>query len=297
VRDVREGLADSPVQDAMLCYLLRAAIPYNETAIRFLWNEDASVRSLGRTRLVWLCVFLVGGCVTNRQPVTCGCTAPGADVVFVADGSGDYRTTSRALGQAVSDCGFPLRVETVVWSHGYGRMLADHFDHCNHLLEGRLLAGQIAAWKQSCPSRAVFLAAHSSGAAVVLAAAENSPPDSLERIVLLAPAVACDYDLRPALIACRKGIDVFISRRDIGALGVGTGIAGTADRRWSAAAGRVGFAPILTCPGDELLYTKLRLHPWDCSVDWTGNHGSHYGTLEQEFMRAYVLPLLARCRP
>jgi hypothetical protein len=80
----------------------------------------------------------------------------------------------------------------------------------------------------------------------------------------------------------------------VGALGFGTGIAGTADRRWTAAAGRVGFAPILTCPGDEVLYSKLRTHPWDCSVVWSGNRGSHYGTLEPGFMRTYVLPLLTR---
>jgi pimeloyl-ACP methyl ester carboxylesterase len=257
-------------------------------------GEDAAVRTRWRLRLICLGILLAAGCATNRQPVTCGCAAPNADVVFVADGSGDFRTTSKALCQAVRDCGAGLRIETFVWSHGYGRMLADHFDHCNHLEEGQQLAGQIAAWRQACPQRAVYLAGHSSGCAVLLAAAEVSPPGSIERMVLLAPAVACDYDLRPALRACRQGIDVFISRRDVGALGVGTGIAGTADRRWCSAAGRVGFAPVLTCPGDEMLYTKLRTHPWDCSVVWSGNRGSHYGTLEQGFMRAYVLPLLTR---
>ena len=239
-------------------------------------------------------LLLAAGCASSRQPVACGCLAPHADVVFVADGSGDYRTTSKALCEATSACGAPLRVETFVWSHGYSRMLIDHVDHCNHLKEGRRLAAFLAAAKQSCPEHAVYLVGHSSGSAVVLAAAEASPPGSIERIVLLAPAVACDYDLRPALRSVRQGIDVFVSRRDVGALGFGTGIAGTADRRWSAASGRVGFAPILTCPGDELLYAKLRMHPWERCVGWTGNRGSHYGTLEQGFMRAYILPLLSR---
>lgn len=264
-----------------------------------------------RTRLGFLGVLLLfGGCATGRQPVpSCGCGAPNADVVFVADGSGDYRTTSRALCEAVNACGAPLRVETFVWSHGYGRMLVDHVDHCNHLQEGQRLAALIAAavpthsvgTRENCVgtrenSRSVYLVAHSSGAAVVLAAAEASPPGSIERIVLLAPAVAHDYDLRPALRAVRETIDVFVSRRDVGALVIGTGIAGTADRRRSAAAGRCGFTPILTCPGDELLYAKQRIHPWDPCVAWTGNRGSHYGTLEPGFMRSYVLPLLRRDR-
>ena len=249
-----------------------------------------------RMRLGFLTVLLLAaGCVSSRQPVpSCGCVAPNADVVFVADGSGDYRTTSKALCEATRACGAPLRIETFVWSHGYSRMLIDHVDHCNHLEEGRRLAGLVVAARQSCPERGVYLVGHSSGTAVILAAAEASPPGSIDRVVLLAPAVACDYDLRPALRSVRGGIDVFISRRDIGALGFGTGVAGTADRRWSAASGRVGFAPILTCPGDELLYSKLRIHPWDRCVLWSGNRGSHYGTLEPGFMRAYVLPLLSR---
>jgi pimeloyl-ACP methyl ester carboxylesterase len=173
-------------------------------------------------------------------------------------------------------------------------MLADHLDHCNHVEEGRRLAQLVAVARQTCPERSIYLVGHSSGCAVVLAAGEVAPPGAIERIVLLAPAVSDDYDLRSALRSTRGGIDVFTSKRDMGALGFGTGIVGTADRRWSAASGRVGFCPILTCPGDEMLYSKLRVHPWDCSVTWTGNLGNHYGTLQQGYMRAYVLPLLAR---
>jgi pimeloyl-ACP methyl ester carboxylesterase len=249
-----------------------------------------------RTRLGLLGVaLLVAGCATTRErPTTCGCLAPEADIVFVADGSGDYRTTSAALCEAVRDTGAPLRIETFVWSHGYGRMLADHLDHCNHLEEGRRLAELIAATRQSCPGRAIYLVGHSSGSAVVLAATEASPPGAVERVLLLAPAVAHNYDLRPALRNVRQSIEVFASRKDIGALGAGMAIAGTADRRWSAASGRVGFTPILKCPGDELLYTKLRIHPWDPSVEWTGNNGRHYGTIQPAYVRAYLLPLLSR---
>lgn len=247
-------------------------------------------------------LILAAGCASSRQPVPpCGCGAPNADVVFVADGSGDYRTVSRVLCETVNACAAPLRVETFVWSHGYRRMLIDHIDHCNHLEEGHRLAALAAAVSVPTPStgtrenpRSVYLVAHSSGAAVALAAADASPPGSIERIVLLAPAVAHDYDLRPALRSVRQSIDVFISRRDIGALVFGTGIAGTADRRRTAAAGHIGFTPLLACPGDEILYAKLRIHPWDASVAWTGNRGSHYGSLEPAFMRAYVLPLLRR---
>lgn len=275
----------------------RARSVYNEVGFftGSLGGDIAVRRPLPR-RLGSLSILVLAlGCASSRQPVSsCGCLSVNADVVFVADGSGDYRTTSKTLCEAVRACAAPLRVETFVWSHGYRRMLVDHIDRGNHLDQGRRLAAFVAAALQSCPERRVYLVGHSSGAAVILAATEAAPPASIERIVLLAPAVAHDYDLRPALRSVRQSIEVFVSRRDIGALVFGTGLVGTADGRRTAAAGRIGFTPLLTCPGDELLYAKLRMHPWDRRVAWSGNRGSHYGTLEPGFMRAYVLPLLSR---
>ncbi len=249
-------------------------------------------------RFAPLCALLLAaGCAGTRQSVlTSGSLLPQADLVFVADGSGDYRTTSLAVGEAVTSAGALLRVETVVWSHGYGKMYEDHVDHCNHIREGRHLASLVVAVKQACPDRAVYLVGHSSGAAVILAAAEAIPPETVERIVLLAPAVSSEYDLRPALRSCRQTIEVFTSKRDVGALAIATGFVGTADRRRTSAAGRIGFNPILACAGDEQLYTKLRIHPWSRAVAWTGNRGSHYGTLGKTFMQTYILPLLLRPR-
>jgi pimeloyl-ACP methyl ester carboxylesterase len=87
----------------------------------------------------------------------------------------------------------------------------------------------------------VYLVGHSAGCAVALAAGDVLPPDSLRRIVLLAPSISADYDVRPALRSARDGIDVFFSSRDVFYLGFGAAITGTADRRWSSpAAGRTG---------------------------------------------------------
>src|SRR5947207_2649584 len=80
------------------------------------------------------------------------------------------------------------------------------------------------------------------------AAAEFLPPDSVERVVLLAPSVSAEYDLGPALACAREGIDVFHSGRDRAYLGLGVRLLGTADRHWSDAAGRVGFRVPAACP-------------------------------------------------
>jgi pimeloyl-ACP methyl ester carboxylesterase len=218
-------------------------------------------------------------------------------VIFCADGAGGWGATTAPLREAVAETHAPLAVERVEWSHGFLRVLADQMD-CNHArAEGEALARRVAEYRRACPGGEVYLLGHSAGTEVVLAAAEALPPDSVDRIVLLAPSLSAGYDLRPALRAVRGGIDVFYSKRDWGYLGAGVTIVGTADGRWlTAAAGRVGFEPVIETPADAALYGRLHQHAWDACVRWTGNHGGHYGSHQPAFLRAYVLPLLVPCR-
>jgi pimeloyl-ACP methyl ester carboxylesterase len=212
--------------------------------------------------------------------------------VFVANGSGDFHSVCTNLRQVVAETAAPLQIETYVWSHGRGRYLTDHVDHVNHLVHGGLLAGRVAAYRQAYPDRRVYLVGHSAGSAVALAAAEMLPPNSVDRIILLAPSVCTAYDLRPSLRTARSGIDVFHSDRDRLILGLGMRLIGTADGACHVAAGQCGFTPIIAGPEDAALYSKLRQHPWDQAVEWTGHHGGHYGSNRACFLRAYVLPLL-----
>jgi pimeloyl-ACP methyl ester carboxylesterase len=137
----------------------------------------------------------------------------------------------------------------------------------------------------------VYLVSHSAGGTVALAALETAPPGAVDRAVLLSPSVSADYDLRPALRAVRGGLDVFHSRRDLLYLGLGTGLVGNADGQPGAASGRVGFQPRIDSPADAALYARLRQHPWDPALVWTGNRGGHEGSHQPRFLRAYVLPL------
>jgi pimeloyl-ACP methyl ester carboxylesterase len=213
-------------------------------------------------------------------------------MVFAADGAGGFLATSNALQQAFADVGEPLNVETVRWSHGWGRILSDEMGHQHSREAGERLADRVAAFRTTHPRVPVYFIGHSAGGAVVLFAAEKLPPDAVERIILMAPAVSADYDLRPALRSSRQGIDVFCSKRDWWYLGIGVALVGTADGRWYSAAGRNGFTPLITGDQDALLYEKLRQHCWNRSVEWTGNHGGHYGAYQQNYLKAYILPLL-----
>jgi pimeloyl-ACP methyl ester carboxylesterase len=241
-----------------------------------------------------------GGFGRFPEPPTVHCAASrGASsplgVVFVANGAGDFRTVSRNLSQVVAEMSAPIEIRTVLWSRGYRRYLADQVDHANHLERACELAAQVIAYRQAYPERRIYLIGHSAGCAVLLAAAEMLSASNrhyVDRIILLAPSVCAAYDLRPSLRSARDGIDVFYSNEDRLVLGLGMEMVGTAERRCRVAAGETGFAPIVGCSADLVLYAKLRQHPWDPIVEWSGHTGGHFGNHEPAFLRAYVLPLL-----
>ena len=243
---------------------------------------------------------LLAGCLASgeRAPVSnASPPASGSDpLVFVANGAGDFYTLSKGLTLAAAQSHLPLQIETVDWSLGRRRYLADHIDHDNHLLQGRRLAEQVVACHQACPARKIYLVGHSAGCAIVLPAAEALPPGSVERVILLAPSVCARYDLRPALRSTQDGIDVFYSNEDRFVLGLGMRVMGTSDRGCREAAGQYGFTPVIAGDADAALYARLHQHGWDPTVIWTGNDGGHYGCIKTTFLRAYVLPLIATKR-
>jgi pimeloyl-ACP methyl ester carboxylesterase len=256
------------------------------------------MRSGGWAGAILVNLALLSGCAGSRGEVGAGslevpeAPARATSLVFCADGAGGFGATTETIREAASASRYPIQVELVDWSHGRGRMLIDHLDHRNILDQGRRLAAQVRAARSRRPNLPVHLVGHSAGCAVVLAAAEQLPPQSLQRVVLLAPSVSSGYDLRPALRGARLGIDAFCSRSDWFVLGLGMRFSGNTDRRWGACAGRVGFKRVGTAPEDEALYARLRQHFWEPSQAKTGHQGGHYGSFEDAFLRAYVLPLL-----
>jgi pimeloyl-ACP methyl ester carboxylesterase len=235
----------------------------------------------------------LSGCALNRQAVSSYVPAAGSErgVVFAVDGAGGFQASTAALRDAIEEEGLALRVEPVVWQHGWGRILADQTDYPYARAQGQQLAERVAAYRRSCPGGEIYLIGHSAGCAVVLAAVEALPPATVDRVVLLAPSLSAGYDLRPALRGVRCTLEVFCSRRDWFYLGLGTTLLGTADRQWSAASGRVGFCPVIASPADQALYAKLRQHPWHMCLAWTGNWGGHYGGYQPRYLRTFVLPL------
>jgi pimeloyl-ACP methyl ester carboxylesterase len=248
--------------------------------------------------LYLLSIPIVSGCASvpaQVRPRTTSFAPRG--VVFVADGAGGGEATSAAMQRALEESRVPLEVQTFKWSHGYGRYIADQRDRAHARERGHELAELVGAYRRSYPNNEIYFVSHSAGSCVVLDAAEVLPPRSVERIIFLSPSIAADRDVRPALRVVRGGVDVFYSRNDWFYLGWATGLVGTVDGPFRDAAGRVGFRPKVESAEDAALYAKLQQHPWDPAVEWTGNEGGHYGTHQDRYLRAYVLPLLSVTRP
>ena len=214
-------------------------------------------------------------------------------VLFMVEGAGGFEAAVRSVIRTAAEVQLPIEVHRIRWTHGFCRVASDQMHSAHLLREGRKLADQILLCRHEAPDQPIFLMGHSAGCGVVLVAAENLPPNTVERIVLLAPAVSAKHDLRPALRSSCQGIDAFTSHRDWACLGLGTLLFGTTDRYWmSGAAGKIGFKPMLACPEDAVLYAKLRQYPWNPSLMWMGHNGGHYGSYQPAFLARFVLPLL-----
>jgi pimeloyl-ACP methyl ester carboxylesterase len=240
---------------------------------------------LRRTVLILTLLLLSAAHTLADSPHPIASPSP-EGVVFAVDGSGCLREMGCDLTRAVADAGLPLCVETFTWSHGRGRVLSDLRHRSRHATKGEELAAAILARRHACPGGRIVVVAHSSGAAVVLAAAECLPACAIDRIILLAPAVSCRRDLGPALCVSREGIDSFYSHKDWTSLSLA--VTGTADGWGHTSAGRLGFEATACAE-----CSRLRQYPWDASMSKFGHTGGHWSCTRFEFLRAYVVPLLA----
>lgn len=221
---------------------------------------------------------------------SCYPRAESRPLVWVLDGAGDLKGLSNSLSISNQSAGSPVELTAFPWSHGYRQLYKDQTDWTHARTQGARLAAAIRERQAREPHRRTVVVAHSAGSAVALAAADRLPPDSIDRMVLLAPSVSTGYNIRPALWSAREGLDVFCSKKDWVALGFVTRVVGTTDRFGAKAAGRHGFRMGNSLNDCEA--SRLRQHFWTPQVAWTGHTGGHHGMYATAFQHAYVFPLL-----
>jgi Serine aminopeptidase, S33 len=216
---------------------------------------------------------------------------PGIVIVVCGIGGIDFVAVSSQW--ALPRAGVRHEIREFSWTHGKGRLLRDLQDtqHCLHKADE--LAAEVRKIKAHDPDRPVFLVGKSGGTGLVLAAAEQLPPETLERVILLSPALAPTYDLRPALRATRHEIVSFYSPYDQLVLNWGTSQFGTIDRYYGASAGLHGFVvPKDLDPQDRALYERLVQVKWNPAMILEGHLGIHIGTSMPAFVAKEVAPWL-----
>jgi pimeloyl-ACP methyl ester carboxylesterase len=214
----------------------------------------------------------------------------GAEVglVMMADGVGGLDLCGRSLSHMVARAGLPLRVQLFSWGHGFGRWYADLTDVVQHRDRARRLADEIGIYRERNPQNPVYLVAKSGGCGLATWALERLPTNSVEKAVLLAPALSPRYNLAPALRAVRSEMVVFWSPYDVFVLGMGTLLFKTIDRVRTRAAGQQGFQ----LSGDPAMLSKLHQVRWRPRMMRCGYFGGHVGPDNPIFLRDFVVPLL-----
>lgn len=206
-------------------------------------------------------------------------------IVFTIDGVGGSGVMPATTRLAIKMAGGNYDVRHFAWGHGFGRLVADITDR-EHMYSRAVSLAELVA-ELHLSGRRVSLVAKSGGTGVALKALELLPPDAVETVVLLSPAVSPEFDLSAALRAVKTKIYSFNSGFDLFWLGLCTSVVCTADGIKAKAAGCVGFK-------NAGQYEKLEEINWSPLMIRSLHFGTHFGTSMYPFLRTYVVPLLDR---
>ena len=192
----------------------------------------------------------------------------------------------------------PYAIQLFPWGHGFGRWHADLTNVANRDAKARLIAETIRRYKAEPARRS-----RSSWSPSRAARASWSRPSScwmnstVERVVLLAPALSPAYDLtaRPSRRPPRDGRLLVAARRDHPGGGHAP-VRHDRPRQDRRAPGWWAFGSHRSSRSTELQsqqYGKLRQVRWRPRMAATGYFGGHLGPDCPLFLRKYVVPLLA----
>jgi hypothetical protein len=219
-------------------------------------------------------------------------------LVITAGGVGGFDFSGTALRYLLAREGLHYAIHVFRWGHGLGRWFIDLTDVPNRDAMAARLADAIGRFRAKETSVPIFLVGKSGGSGVVVKALEQLEDESVERVILLAPALSPEYNLSIGLRAVARDLVVFWSPLDVILLGVGTRVFGTADRVKTRSAGMTGFRVPMFLAGSPAesecarQYAKLRQVRWSARMAATGHLGGHFGPDSPFFLKSYVVPLL-----
>lgn len=231
----------------------------------------------------WLCLYPAAQ--ADNKP-----TQPG--VIFLVGGAGGIENLHGFARWAIRQAGIPHELRSFMWTHGKGRVIRDIQDTRHLLAKSEELRREVLSYMSSNPGKPVYLMGKSTGCLLVLQAAEKLPISSVEKIILLSPAVSPLYDLTESLRSVRSEMLCFYSKLDIVVLDWGTSIVGTADRYYTSSAGLKSFQMPDVSKPEFADYQKLRQIEWSPGKVWYGHFGGHLGNGMPLFLLFEVMPRL-----
>lgn len=187
-------------------------------------------------------------------------------------------------------------VELHDWTAGALRLVYNLRAINHNQGEARKIAAKIVAYQNRYPGRPVHLVGYSGGAGVAVLTLEALPADRpVTDAILLAPTLASDYDLRPAISRTTGGIRNFYSPLDVPILMVLSTAFGTTEGRHTPAAGAVGFqTPGSSNTAERRDYEKhVPQESYNLGMLMDGHGGGHFGWANRTFVARHVAPLLA----
>ncbi|HEX4056671.1 MAG TPA: alpha/beta hydrolase [Tepidisphaeraceae bacterium] len=240
-----------------------------------------SGRLCGSICLVFFAIL--SGCATQtispRQPNT----------VIVVPGIGGDGQVYAQIVHSLHDHGSTDCLRVWDWGSSYPVFVISISSRIWHYISENHLANQIIQWRTDHPHSRIVLIAHSAGAGVVMGALARLPHSiQVGPIILLAPSLSPDFDLRPALKHASV-IHVFYSPEDDFWQGFGPIVFGTYDHAHRSGAGRKGFTLLGLSPADK---ARVIQHPYE--KDWSalGVRGGHFDWMAEPFVAAVLKPLI-----
>lgn len=216
------------------------------------------------------------------------------EVLFVLDGVGGFQFAPLLVRKAIREEGINLGTVYFRWQWGLpGEIFTDLMWIRRNRVMGAKLARKLLAHKRAFPESTIHMMAFSGGAGIAVFALEHLRKHAIiETLILACPALSPDFNLAPALANVTRCY-ALTSRKDTGILGWGTRILGTTDRRFTRAAGCVGFRlPVGATVEQASHYERLREVTWSPDLIAAGHSGGHTGWVSVSLLRRHVLPLL-----
>jgi pimeloyl-ACP methyl ester carboxylesterase len=250
-------------------------------------NRTASQKSFNSLHLCGpFCLaflILLTGCATQviapQRPNT----------VIVLPGIGGDGDVYAQVVHSLYDYGSDDCLRVFGWGYSWPMFWFNMSSTPLHDVTERQLADQIVEWRKDHPHSHIVLIAHSAGAGVVVGALARLPgPTQVGPVILLAPALSPDFDLRPALKHTNL-IHVFYNPADEFWQGWGPTIFGTYDGVHSDAAGRISFSLAFLSPSEK---ARVIQHPYQTDWNNLGNHGGHFDWMAEPFVGIILKPLI-----